>query len=85
MATSIANIVSTIADNIREEGFESVNLTVVRTDSLDLNIVTNPDRRSMIRRLQDGYRRGRSRDLTKDRWSVIVPDWWRGRIPGCDV
>lgn len=72
-------------DNIREEGFESANLTVVRTDSLDLNVATNPDRRGLIRRLHDGYRRGSSRDLTKDRWTLIVPDWWRGRIPGCDV
>lgn len=72
-------------DNIREEGFESANLTVVRTDRLDLNIVTNPDRRGVVRRLQDGYRRGCARDVGRDRWTVIVPEWWRGRIPGCDV
>ncbi|QDP96933.1 hypothetical protein FOE78_14305 [Microlunatus elymi] len=72
-------------DNVREERFESVNLTVVRTDSLDLNIITNPDRRPLVRRLRDGYRRGCARDPNRDEWTVVVPDWWRGRIPGAEV
>ena len=72
-------------DNVREEAFESVNLTVVRSDSLDLNSVLNPDRRSLVRRLRNGRRRGLARDRSQDGWTIAVPDWWRGRIPGCDI
>ncbi|QDP95897.1 hypothetical protein FOE78_08290 [Microlunatus elymi] len=54
-------------DNIREERFESVGVTVVRADSLDLRWRKRP---SLIRRMIDGYHRGQRRDRSHDRWMI---------------
>lgn len=59
-------------DNVREERFEAANLTVTRTDSLDLRL----HRTELVRRMQSGYRRGSTRDTGKDRWTLIEPAWW---------
>ena len=65
-------------DNAREERFERHNLTVVRVTDLDL---TKKSRRT-VARMQDGHRRGLSRDRTKDRWTIEPPGWWhRDRLP----
>jgi hypothetical protein len=62
-------------DNLREERLESANLVVLRADAMDLG----SDRRSLVRRLWDGYRRGSQRDRTRDRWTLDQPPWWRTR------
>ena len=59
-------------DNIREERFESVNVTTVRADSLDLRRSRRP---LLIARIRDGYRRGLRRDRRYDRW-LIDPRAW---------
>lgn len=59
-------------DNVREEKLESAGVTVSRCDSLDLT----RHRPQFIARLQDGYRRGRTRDRSRDRWTRAQPDWW---------
>lgn len=59
-------------DNIREEHFESVGVTVVRSDSLDLR---PRHRRQLIHRMQDGHRRGLRRNRTNDRW-LLDPRAW---------
>jgi hypothetical protein len=53
-------------DNDREESFERVNLVVARATAVDLW----SRRARLVWRLQDAYRRGRSRDRARDRW-----DW----------
>lgn len=53
-------------DNIREEAFESANVTVVRVDSLDLE----RDRAALIARLQDGHHRGLLRNRALDRFKL---------------
>lgn len=57
-------------DNIREERLESVNLTVVRADRIDVE----QERRSLIRRILDGHRRGQARDRRHDGWVVSPAD-----------
>lgn len=52
------------ADNDREEGFERLNLTVVRATSVDLW----PRRPRLVARLQAGWRDGLARDRSRDRW-----------------
>lgn len=54
-------------DNIREEGFESAGVTVVRADTLDLRHRSRPQ---LIRRMCDGHRRGHARDHSRDRWML---------------
>lgn len=63
-------------DNIREEKLESANIVVVRSAKADLR----RERRHLIDRLQDGYRRGQRRDRSQDRWSLRQPDWWLRRM-----
>jgi hypothetical protein len=60
------------ADNVREERLEGANLTVVRTDTMDLR----SDRRELVARLRSGWRRGHERDRTRDRWTLVEPEWW---------
>lgn len=62
-------------DNIREEKLEAANLVVVRSDKTDVRRV----RRQLVGRLQDGYRRGRSRNRAQDNWTLRQPDWWLRR------
>lgn len=62
-------------DNIREEKLEAANLVVVRSDKTDIRRV----RRQLVGRLQDGYRRGRSRNREQDNWTLQQPDWWLRR------
>lgn len=59
-------------DNLREEGLERANVTVVRVDSLDLM----RDRRGLVRRMHDGRQRGLRRDRRFDRWTLTEPGWW---------
>ena len=59
-------------DNIREELFEAANVAVVRVAKGDLN----HDRARMIARMRKGYDRGIDRDRTKDRWTLVQPEWW---------
>jgi hypothetical protein len=54
------------ADNIREERFESHNLTVVRATKGDLL----GSRRPLVERLRDGRRRGLERVRARDKWRV---------------
>lgn len=65
-------------DNIREEGFESANLVVVRSDKVDVRAA----RPQLVGRLTDGYRRGQRRDRRWDRWALTQPGWWRERRSG---
>ncbi len=60
------------ADNVREEAVESLGLTVVRADSLDLV----GHRRQLCQRLRAGHERGMARDRTRDRWTTQEPGWW---------
>ena len=60
-------------DNIREEKFEAANLVVVRGDKTDVR----SDRRRLVSRLQDGYRRGRQRNRGLDTWTLTQPYWWK--------
>jgi ribosomal protein L31E len=64
------------ADNVREEGMEDANLTVVR--------VTGRDHRDPVAlgaRLRRGYRRARARDSRRDAWTLVEPGWWpRSRL-----
>jgi hypothetical protein len=62
------------ADNLREEGLETANLTVCRVDSLDLR---SP--RILAERLRARYAQGLRRDRRQDRWSLETPAWWRRR------
>lgn len=62
-------------DNIREEKFESANLVVVRSGKIDIRRA----RRQLVGRLQDGHRRGRSRNRAQDNWTLTQPDWWLRR------
>lgn len=55
-------------DNAREEGFELRNLVVVRATSIDLW----PRRPLLVRRLEDGYRRGLARDRARDAFGLRV-------------
>ena len=55
-------------DNAREEGFELRNLVVVRATSIDLW----PTRPLLVRRLEDGYRRGLARDRARDDFGLRV-------------
>lgn len=61
-------------DNVREEGFENVNLVVSRVDSLDFRYVV-----VLRERLQAAYRRGLARDRRRDRFTTVEPEWWRRR------
>jgi hypothetical protein len=54
------------SDNIREEGFERHNVTVVRATAIDLW----PRRTELIARLKAGYRDGLARDRQRDRWGI---------------
>ena len=54
------------ADNIREETFERVGLTVVRATAIDLW----PRRPELVRRMREGYARGLNRDRRRDRWGL---------------
>ncbi len=54
------------SDNIREEGFERHNVTVVRATAIDLW----PRRTELVARLQAGYRDGLRRDRERDRWGI---------------
>ena len=54
------------ADNAREEGFERLNLVVVRATALDLW----PRRPDLVRRLRWAHRQGTSRDRGRDRWGL---------------
>lgn len=54
------------SDNVREEGFEGLNLTVVRATALDLW----PHRAQLLGRLRDGWQRGDRRDRSRDRFGV---------------
>lgn len=54
------------ADNIREEGFERNNVTVVRATAIDLW----PRRQQLVRRLLAGYADGMARDRSRDRWRL---------------
>lgn len=54
------------SDNIREEGFERHNVTVVRATAIDLW----PRRAELITRLQAGHRDGLARDRQRDRWGI---------------
>jgi hypothetical protein len=59
------------ADNVREEGLEDANLTVIR--------VTSHGHRDLValgQRVTRGYRRAVTRDVGRDRWTLIEPDWW---------
>ncbi|WP_188893963.1 hypothetical protein [Microlunatus endophyticus] len=60
-------------DNIREEKLESANLVVVRCDKTDIR----RHRNQLIRRWQDGYRRGQRRNRALDTWTLEQPSWWR--------
>lgn len=62
-------------DNLREEGLERANVTVIRVDSLDLM----HDRRALVRRILDGRQRGLRRDRRFDRWTLTEPGWWLAR------
>ncbi len=62
-------------DNLREERLESANLVVLRVDRMDLG----SDRRRLVRRLQDGYRRSSQRVRARDRWTLSQPSWWASR------
>lgn len=59
------------ADNVREEGMEDTNLTVVRVTSRD-----HGDTVALDRRLRRGHRRAMTRDPRRDRWTLIEPPWW---------
>jgi hypothetical protein len=59
-------------DNDREELFEDANLVVVRAGSLDMKRYE----RRLIDRLRSGHTRGMARDRSKDRWTLVEPDWW---------
>lgn len=54
------------ADNIREEGFERHNLTVVRATAIDLW----PRRSLLARRLALAHADGMARDRSRDRWRI---------------
>lgn len=54
------------SDNVREEGFERHNVTVVRATAIDLW----PRRAQLIGRLQAGHRDGLARDRRRDRWGL---------------
>jgi hypothetical protein len=56
------------ADNVREEGFEALNLLVTRATSIDLW----PQRRRLVHRLRASRRRGLARDRRQDAWSVLA-------------
>lgn len=62
-------------DNLREEGLEQANVTVVRADSLDIL----RDRKRLVTRIQDGRRRGLLRNRLFDRWTLTQPTWWLRR------
>lgn len=59
-------------DNVREERLESAGLVVVRADTIDLT----SDRTALVLRMRDGYRRGLQRDRSRDRWTLVEPEWW---------
>ncbi|MGH3478036.1 MAG: hypothetical protein ACRDQD_14490 [Nocardioidaceae bacterium] len=59
------------ADNVREEGMEDANLTVVRVTGRD-----HRDAVALDRRLRKGYRRAMARDPRRDRWTFVEPPWW---------
>jgi hypothetical protein len=59
------------ADNVREEGMEDANLTVVRVTGRD-----HGDPVALEQRLRRGHRRARVRDPRRDRWTLHEPEWW---------
>jgi hypothetical protein len=61
-------LVAHTRDNNREEGFESRNLIVVRATWIDIG----RGRVALVRRLQDGHRRGLARDRGRDNWGLRV-------------
>ncbi|HEX7187558.1 MAG TPA: hypothetical protein VF423_04975, partial [Actinomycetes bacterium] len=60
------------ADNIREEGIDGLNITVVRATSIDLW----PRRPQLVRRLAARRAQALGRDRSRDRWGVR-PFWPR--------
>jgi len=58
-------------DNIREELFETANLTVVRVTSRDFRW---PD--ALASRIAAGDRRARGRAPQRDCWTLTKPPWW---------
>ena len=54
------------ADNVREEAFERLNVTVVRATSVDLW----PGRSRLVGRVLDGHYRGSARDRSRDRFGI---------------
>jgi len=61
-------------DNVREEAFEEHGLVVTRVTSLDLR-----NREATAARLARAWFRGESRDRSKDRWTLVQPNWYRRR------
>ena len=55
--------------NVREEGFEGLNLAVTRATAIDLW----PARAQLPGRLRDGWQRGTSRDRSRDAFGVRRP------------
>jgi hypothetical protein len=56
------------ADNVREEGFEDLNLTVARATAIDLW----PQRRALVQRLRRRRATALARDRRRDRWQVLA-------------
>ena len=61
-------------DNVREEALEDLGLVVTRVTSLNMR-----ERDETAARLMRAWERGESRDRTKDRWTIVQPDWYRNR------
>jgi hypothetical protein len=54
------------SDNVREEGLERHNVTVVRATAIDLW----PRRAQLVQRLRAGHADGLARDRSRDRWGI---------------
>lgn len=59
------------SDNVRDDGMADANLTVLRVTAQDLG-----DAAALDRRLRRGHRRARTRDVRRDRWTLVEPPWW---------
>jgi hypothetical protein len=64
------------ADNVREEELEALGLVVTRVTSLNMR---SPDETAA--RLMRAWERGERRDRSRDRWTLIQPEWYRRRHP----
>jgi hypothetical protein len=62
------------ADNVREEALEDLGLVVTRVTGPNMRV-----RDETAARLMRAWQRGESRDRSKDRWTLIQPEWYRQR------